>query len=100
MVDEVPLKLLFNKAKENNRKQKKIKPMSKSKKNIGIMNVSKVHCTTCKKKYMFLYNYKKNGVYHSFNSVSLEKLKQKAISKDLPWIITNRNKLEKILQME
>ena len=47
---------------------------------------------------MYLYNYKENGEYKSFNSVDLKKLKQKAISKDLPWIITNQSKLDKILQ--
>ena len=97
MDNELSLKILFNNAKKNNRKNV-IEPMCRSKQNIGIMNVSKVHCTTCKKKYMYLYNYKENGEYKSFNSVDLKKLKQKAISKDLPWIITNQSKLDKILQ--
>ena len=97
MNNKVPLKILFDKAKKNNRK-KVIEPMCRSKQNIGIMNVSKVHCTTCKKKYMYLYNYNENGEYKSFNSVDLNKLKQKAISKGLPWIIINPTKLDMVLK--
>lgn len=101
-MDKVPLKTLFNNAKKNNRKSNRysVEHMCRSKQNIGIMNVSKVHCTTCKKKYMYLYNYKEHGEYKSFNSVDLNKLKQKAISKNLPWIITNQGKLDRILKKE
>lgn len=57
----------------------------------GFHNVTCVNCSTCKKGIIFKYSYTRDdGKVVDFNSIDLEKLKQKAIDRDEAWYIENR----------
>lgn len=53
---------------------------------IGIMHVSKKDCKTCKQGFTYLYSKMEYGKVIKFTAISLDKLKEKVLSKGLEWI--------------
>ena len=52
----------------------------------GVMYVSIVDCKTCKQGFIYLYSKMEYGKLTRFQAISLDKLKEKALSKGLEWI--------------
>jgi len=74
-----------NKGKSHIHTDKTKRKISLNKNKTGYRNVSIQKCPTCKTGFRWRYNYSENGKVKAIQSISLEQLKEKVISKGLPW---------------
>lgn len=59
--------------------------ISKARNTLGIMHVSKVDAPTCKQGFIYRYSFMENGKVYRVASTSLDKLKEKVLSKGWIW---------------
>lgn len=93
MSETVLLKDLFEEAERKYGRRavvsKKGGHLKRSKKNTGLLNVYRVSCSSCKRKFMYHYVINKNSKKTAMNSTKILNLKEKVLDAGLEWRVVD-----------